>query len=369
MKNKITLKYSCGEEKKIIHYYQILHIPIHQVKYQKNYFYITIPKIYYSQIKSYQEPIIYKDYSLRGLIAYLNKIKNHLLTILTFAILTFFYTQIISVIEVRSEDNALRESIYIELENLNLKKFTLSKSAEELENIKQIILQKEKNTIEWINIERVGMKYIINVVPKIIKNPNEQSNYCHVIATKDAIISKIITRRGVEQVDLNDYVKKGDILISGDIIYNSETKAQVCADGEIYGKNWYQISISIPRTKKIKVKQDKYRYNLKVKYQNRSHIIFKNRISNPLIEEQKVFSFFGIEIYLLREYENIQTTVEYTSTELENQANSLIQERLSLVAENDFKVITQKVLKKVINDSTIDIDMFIVCEEKISQIE
>jgi len=368
LKSKLIIKYPSSQENKIIHYYHILHIPIHKIRYTSQFIYITISKNDYSKIKSYQEPVIYKDYSFLGLISYLNKEKGYFLTLLIFTILTFFYTRIISVITIRTEDNLLRETISEELEELGLKKFSFVKNTTELENIKDLIMQQEKDTIEWLNIERVGMKYIVNIVPKTTKNKNNQSSYCQVVATKDAIISKIVARRGVELVDINDYVKKGDILISGDITYNSEIKAQVCADGEVYGKNWYQISITIPKTQEVKIKKEKYRYNLKIKYHNRSHIIFNYRISNPLLEEKKIISFFGIDIYLLKEYENYTTTTEYTTEELENMANAMAMERLSLITDNDFKIITQKVLKKVINDSTIDIDMFIVCEEKISQI-
>ena len=70
------------------------------------------------------------------------------------------------------------------------------------------------------------MKYIINIEPKINKTKQEQSEYCNIISTKDSIITRIITHKGVELVDTNDHVSKDQILITGDIKYNEELKKE-----------------------------------------------------------------------------------------------------------------------------------------------
>ena len=51
-----------------------------------------------------------------------------------------------------------------ELLKLSIKKNTFAKNDSELFNIKETILSNTKDKIEWFNIERVGMKYIINIV-------------------------------------------------------------------------------------------------------------------------------------------------------------------------------------------------------------
>jgi hypothetical protein len=46
---------------------------------------------------------------------------------------------------------------------------------------------------------------------------------------------------------MNDYVKKDDLLISGDIKNTDDIVAQVCANGIVYAEVWYIVNIKIPK--------------------------------------------------------------------------------------------------------------------------
>lgn len=135
------------------------------------------------------------------------------------------------------------------------------------------------------------MKYIINVEQKIEKNKQEKEPYCNVISKKDAIITKIITSNGMELKDINDSVKKGEIIISGDIKYNEDTKSQVCAAGTVYGKTWYTLNISLPKIHEVTERLNKKRNNLLIKYNNKKYKIFKPRIGSYEEENKKIINF------------------------------------------------------------------------------
>ena len=53
----------------------------------------------------------------------------------------------------------IEETIYNEVKN-----------NKEITNIKETILYNNKDLLEWINIERIGMKYIINIEAKVNQN-------------------------------------------------------------------------------------------------------------------------------------------------------------------------------------------------------
>lgn len=212
------------------------------------------------------------------------------------------------------------------------------------------------------------MKYIVNVEPKIVKNKQENKEYCNIISTKDSIITRIVASNGVELKEKNDFVKKDEIIISGDITYNEEQKSRVCASGEVYGKTWYTINLSIPRTYEKNIKQSKKRNNITIKYSNKEHTLFKSRLDSYESEKHKIFNIFGIEFYWNTETEVKKEITEYSKEELEILINNQIENKMNKILEGEHKILEQKVLKKRDNDSTIDIDIFIVAEEKISEI-
>ena len=105
-------------------------------------------------------------------------------------------------------------------------------------------------------------------------------------------------------------MKKNDIIITGDIIYNEETKKQVCAEGKVYAKTWYTINITIPKYQKNKIKQNKYRYNIEIKQNNKTFKIFKSRVKNSINERSKVGELFNTKIYLTKEYKTTEEVTE-----------------------------------------------------------
>lgn len=298
----------------------------------------------------------------------IKKEKLFLLEFISVLALIFIYTRTVINIEILTNNKELHRVIENSLEKFSIEKYTLIKNEKELSKIKENILQENKDKLEWINIERKGMKYIINIEQKIEKNRQEKEPYCNIISLKDAIITKIITSNGMELKDINDSVKKNEIIISGDIKYNEDTKKQVCATGTVYGKTWYTLNISLPKNYEVTERLNKKRNNLLIKYNNKKYKIFKSRLESFEEENKKIINFFGIELYLQKEHEVKIKTKEYSDKELEEILQKLVKEKMNKILEGEHQILEQKVLKKNDKDSTIDIEIFIVAEEQISAI-
>lgn len=211
------------------------------------------------------------------------------------------------------------------------------------------------------------MKYIINLEPKVVKNPLDNREYCHVISKKDAVVTKIYSSSGIELRETNDSVKKGDILITGDIKKDEEIKGHVCAMGTVYGTTWYTINIELPKYYEKKTLKDNKKYNILLKYQNKSRTIFKSQLTEYEPKDTKIVSIFGFEIYLRKETEIEITKSIYTEEELENKINDLIEEKMKSNLGDNSRIQEKKVLKKVDKDSKIYLEVFIVAEEEISE--
>ena len=213
------------------------------------------------------------------------------------------------------------------------------------------------------------MKYIINIEPKISKNKKEQYPYCNIISNKDSIVTRIITHKGTELVDINDHVTKDQILISGDIKYNEETKKQVCATGIVYGTTWYTIDISVPTIKETTTKLDNNIYNIIFKYNNKTKKLLKNKYKDYIVEQKKIINLFVIEIYLQKEIQVKKDTQPYTEEELNTLIDTKLNETLSHTLQGEYKILKQNTLKKYTNNSKIELEMFYTVYENITEYE
>ncbi len=97
-----------------------------------------------------------------------------------------------------------------------------------------------------LTIKKDGTKYIVTLEPRKINNISNDNNIYNVVAKKDAIIKKIIASSGDVLKNTNDYVKKGDVIVSSNIMLYDNLKNRVSAKATIYGEAWYKIHIEYP---------------------------------------------------------------------------------------------------------------------------
>ena len=289
-------------------------------------------------------------------------IKNNIFYIIIF-ILAFILIDIITSyivdIEVIHSSSSIRKLIYKELDNNNVKKYSIAYSFNELDNIQQNILNNNKDKLEWISISKDGMKYIIRCEERKIKEINKESGYRNIVAKKDAYITKIISTKGVNLVRSGEYVKKGDVLISGEIKLYEEVKGDTLATGYVYGNVWYNVQLSIPKEENKKEYTGKSRFNININ----DKIFFKNKYKYFSQENIREIKILGLKIKFYKEKEYGYKKHILSDEEVENLVNDKIKEKFSNIGT----ISSQKVLKKEINDSTIDYRVFVICNEIINE--
>ncbi len=289
-------------------------------------------------------------------------IKNNIFYIIIF-ILAFILMDIITSyivdIEVIHSSSSIRKLIYKELDNNNVKKYSFAYDFNELEKIQDNILINNKDKLEWISITKDGMKYIIRCEERKIKEINKESGYRNIIAKKDAYITKIISTKGVNLVRSGEYVKKGDVLISGEIKLYEEVKGDTLATGYVYGNVWYDVEVSIPKEENKKEYTGKSRFNININ----DKIFFKNKYKYFSQENIREIKILGLKIKFYKEKEYGYKKHILSDEEVENLVNDKIKEKFSNIGT----ISSQKVLKKEINNSTIDYRVFVICNELINE--
>lgn len=287
-----------------------------------------------------------------------NNIFYVIIFILAFTLIDILTSYIVDV-EVIHSSSSIRKLIYQELENNNVRKNTFAYSFEELENIQKNILNNNKDKLEWISITKDGMKYIIRCEERKIKEISKESGYRNIISKKDAYITKIISTKGVNLVRSGEYVKKGDVLISGEIKLYEEVKGDTLATGYVYGNVWYNVQLSIPKEENKKEYTGKSRFNININ----DKIFLRNKYKYFSQENIREIKILGLKIKFYKEKEYVYKKHILSDEEIEKIVNDKIKEKFNNIGT----ISSQKVLKKEINNSTIDYRVFVICNELINE--
>lgn len=296
----------------------------------------------------------------------LNLNKYLIVSLIIGYILLLFLTHTIFKIEIVHNNKEIRELLKSELEEYGIKEKHFKKSYKEIQQIKKKILDKYKNKIEWLEIEEKGTKYIVRVEERIITKQKKEIPNQNIVAKKSAILRKIDASSGEIVKDINDYVKKGDVVITGDIKLNEETKSIVGASGKIYGEVWYKTTVEYPLHYKeiIPKKNKKTVYALKILGQDFS--IEWKRYKTKLIKEKTILKNNLLPIKIVKQ-EQTETKVideKYTEKEAIKKAIEKAKMKIESKLNDNEYIIDYKQLNVEQNDSKIILELFFtVCED------
>ena len=369
MNNKLKLRITGKTKKHLLNEIIKNKINIYNLEEQDNKYELIIDKKDYDDLLNIKTTNKIKIIERIGLNKYINFIKNNyiiLIFILLGVLLNILLSNLVLDIDVVHSNKEIKKIIKEDLKEFGIKKYKLKKTYEEKEIIKEKILDKEKDKIEWLEIEEKGTKYIIKVEERKIKN-NETCTPRHIISNKKAIITKITSESGEILKKINDYVIPGDILISG-IIYNKETAVdKKCAIGKVYGETWYKVKVVLD-TKYIDYKETtNYKKGFRIKIFDYEYNLF-NKFSNYKINEYNIIESKIIPLKIsFATYQEVEEKYKKnTLSNVDEKALSIAEERIIKELSNDEVVLSKKVLKKTLKNSKIEVEIFISTEEDIT---
>ena len=320
-----------------------------------------------NKIKRLYKIEILTEYTYKYLLTFIKEKIYYLIIIIIGLLLFIKFTNIIVKVDILSNNKELVKNLSKELENNNIKRLTRKKNYIQINKIKEDILNKYKDKLEWLEIENIGMTYIIKLEERKTSQILDSIGQCNIIAKTDGMITKIISDQGVILVKNNQIVKEGDILITGQIILNEETKANICAKGFVFAEKWYNVNIDIPKTITRKKYTNRVRYNLLFSPDNRDFKIFKSRFKNYDSDKNEIISILGKKLYYVKEYEYINEEIKMDEDLLNRRIDELIYEKLELNLGDNERILSKNVLKKEENDSRINIELFVTIERLISK--
>lgn len=369
MNKIIWVKSKCDDYYKFINKLQYLRINIIEIKYENKNIYLKIEAKYLEKLNKYLVSYKFKVVKELGIYNIINKIKKnyiYLTSLLIGIILFIIISNMIFKINIIHENKEIRELIKEELDEYGIKVLSFKKSYKELDKIRQEILDKYPDKLDWMEFEIDGLIINVRIEERIITDTTKDDKVCDIVAVKSGIINDILIENGEILVNINDYVKEGDTLVTGIIKYNEEEKRLTCASGEIYATTWYTVNVKIPFNYNEYIETGKKKYNIIWENNGNKHLLLRERFTNYNSYLKNILKVFDFNLYLETEMETEKVTKTYTEEEaLEMGINKAI-ENIKIKLSDKDEIIDKKVLKKVVNDSTMDIEVFIIVKELIS---
>lgn len=316
----------------------------------------------------YKKVIVFSGYY--GLFNIINIIKKNIIYIMsTLVVILILFLSNFFILKVDIHTNNKNLSLLIKyyLIDNKIDDFSLKKDFNTIKTIKENLLKKYSDEIEWIEIKNNGYKYDIYVIERKKNKIISESDRCNYVAKKSGTITKIKATKGVLLVQENNYVNVGDILIGGSIIYNDELKKEVCAKGKIYGEVWYEVQVSYPMVKTYNVSNKNKFYNISLRMFGNNYKIFKSKYNDEKTIKKIGNEKFGINIISSTKYSKKNRVItEEQATKL---ALNKASENIILKSHNKSKVLSQNILKKYVNNGTIYMKVLITAEEELGVVE
>lgn len=336
-------------------------IDLLNISYFNDYILVSIKEKDLKRIKklNYYSKITLNRYlGKKNIIFKLKKNIYNILLLFVFIILIYLISNIIVFVEVKHENKDMIKKINELLVEKGIKPLSIKKTNKELNRISDEITSEHRDFIDFLSITRTGMKYKVNLEERIIKKETLAKERCHIIAKKDGVVTDIFATKGIINKEKGNLVKKGDILISGEIILNEEIKGNVCAEGSVLANTWYKIDISYPLKETIKTYTKREKINIK-KYNK----YIKKRVYDEY-DERVLLKFGTLSLVKQKEYKSEEVNI--TKNDATNKA---IEEGIRKLKEKlgEIEIIDKKVLNSRINNSKIELEIFISVNENIGE--
>lgn len=285
--------------------------------------------------------------------------------------LAFFASSRVWFVKVRGCQRVSEESVLNILESCGLK-WGASVSGEELDEMEKRLMQ-ELPDISWAGISRRG----VNIYAYIKENSELPESTpvnkpADVIAAKDGVVEKVTVLQGRAVATQGQTVRAGDVLISGELVYQDLPYQYVYALGSVQARIWYSGEKKIP----LKQLQTVRTGNKAVV---RTMRVFGQEIfldgENPFAQyeteesEQDVMNL-GIPVTIITQtyYETQTRKYSITQEEALELGKSELELELSKSIPQDAEILkTQSSVKMVEGENAVTVSVFIETLEQIGQ--
>lgn len=236
MTNKYRIKITGKDPKYFLRHLIVKKIKLYNIIEDHDGISLTVDEVDYAKIlkmkTSYNIKIVNR-FGVAKLRYLLLKYKYILFFLFLTLGLMIILSHFIFFIDVIHSKEEIRELVENDLKEFGISKYKFRVSYAKKEEIRNKILEKEKDKIEWLEIDRIGTRYIVNVEERLIKDNKVDNEVRDIVAKKDAMILNIEAETGEIVRKKYEYVRKGDTIVSGTIKNKEDEVSKVKAEGKV----------------------------------------------------------------------------------------------------------------------------------------
>ena len=219
-----------------------------------------------------------------------------------------------------------------------------------------------------MEIMNSGTKYIVNIEERKDKKESTNKTPRHIVASDDALIVDIDASQGEIVKKVNDYVKRGDIIVSG-IIHNKEKEtSKVHSRGKVIGELWYKVTVVLPNTYVDEIVLNRKHKIISLKAFNKYLNIRKYKTS-IIIKERVLYKnkILPLSINYVEEEKVKRIRKKYTDQKVKETAFKIATNKLKEQVGKDIIILEKQTLKKLEKDSKIEVDIFLKIQKDITE--
>ncbi|WP_458406818.1 sporulation protein YqfD [Anaerotignum sp.] len=260
--------------------------------------------------------------------------------LLLFAAGLYLLSSFIWTVEVEGNERLETEKLLSACEKMGLRPGAWKQNVDTEAITNNLLVQ--FSDISWVSVGIDGTDVTIKLAETIEKAELiDRETPCDIIASADGVIVQITAERGTPKVQTGDVVKKGDVLISSELLIGLEGEEQhteyTAAEGTVTARIWQRLTEELP------LQYEEVQYS-GVEKENRS-IVFSEKeldIIHPdgagkwektVLEEQPLaLGDFQLPLSLKKEIWKEYEILEKTRTI--DEAKSILEENLRKKTEN-----------------------------------
>ncbi|MEX3710954.1 sporulation protein YqfD [Cytobacillus horneckiae] len=290
-----------------------------------------------------------------------------------FILVIFVLSNMVWGIEIKGANPATEYKMMKQLKEIGVKKGKLQFFIDTPEGI-QRHLTNSIEEITWVGVELKGTTYHLQVVEKNEPEKPEYVSPQNLVAKKKGTIVGMFVEEGLPVVKINDFVKPGDLLVSGEM--GNDVKVEtVAAKGEVFAETWYKSDVSYPLKKTSQV----YTGNEKIKH-SLNFDLFRLPIwgfgkigfeQYEVEENEKKFKFLKWELpisYVEKTYrESEQMTKVYDHKEAIEEAKKLARNKIKNDLGENVEIKGENVLHQAVDNGKVTLSIHFQIIENIAE--
>lgn len=246
------------------------------------------PLLHNKIMKSFNGIKFDKKEGIFGIIKNLVSSRTTIIALIIGILCINYFSNFILRVSIKGDAPSIEPLIYKTLENYSIKPFNKLLSNEKLLEIETSIAKELREQVEFFQIRKRGslitVRYFKRRLSPIIPVLGDD-----LYAQKDGLIRYFRVSNGQIMVKENQYVRKGDLLISSYVDKTDGTREYVGTLGSVYANTWHRISASVNIDKVKDLSEAEVHLLLLEKIHEQLSLIING--NDEFIENEKILAY------------------------------------------------------------------------------